>query len=137
MYFVARRISMPTVDIMLKKEKAENAVAMYKGYSHQLNDLINLYFSVTDENTIEEQVAGSAEERKLMMPLQYIESARDKATIEGDVRSLLREFHEAGGNSSEAQDRMKALDVVKVMMGIYSERANVKRFREHGMWAKF
>jgi hypothetical protein len=33
MYFIARRISMPTVDHMLKKETKENAVAMYQGYS--------------------------------------------------------------------------------------------------------
>ncbi len=33
MYFVARRISMPTVEYMLKKEKTEDASAMYKGFS--------------------------------------------------------------------------------------------------------
>lgn len=45
---------MPTVDHMLKREKSEDYAAMYKGFSKQLNDLINIYFSVTDENTIEE-----------------------------------------------------------------------------------
>jgi hypothetical protein len=101
MYFIARRISLPNVDHMLKREKTEDHVAMYKGFSKQLNELINIYFSVTDENTIEEQIAGSAEERSIMMPLQYIQSARDKATIESEIRSLLREYHEAG-NTSEA-----------------------------------
>ena len=33
MYFVARRISMPTIEHMLKKEKGEDYVAMYKGFS--------------------------------------------------------------------------------------------------------
>ena len=41
---------MPTIEHMLKKEKAEDYVAMYKGYSKQLNELINLYFSVEDES---------------------------------------------------------------------------------------
>ena len=50
MYFIARRISMPTVEHMLKREKTEDFVALYKGFSKQLNDLINLYFSVTDES---------------------------------------------------------------------------------------
>ena len=34
MYFVARRISMPTVEQMLKREKSEDYVAMYKGFSN-------------------------------------------------------------------------------------------------------
>jgi hypothetical protein len=50
MYFVARRISMPTVEHMLKKEVKEDFVALYKGFSKQLNELINLYFSVADES---------------------------------------------------------------------------------------
>ena len=102
MYFVARRISMPTIEQMLKREKSEDYVAMYKGFSNQLNELINLYFSVMDENTIEDQIAGSAEERKIMMPLQYIDSARDRASIEGEIKSLLREYHEGGTNANDA-----------------------------------
>ena len=72
-----------------------------------------------------------------MMPLQYITTARDRAKVEGEIRSLLREYHEDGSNSNEAQDRMKPLDVVKVLMGIYSDRANVKRFmsKDHRLWA--
>ena len=50
MYFIARRISMPTVEHMLKKEKTEDFVALYKGFSKQHNELINLYFSVSDES---------------------------------------------------------------------------------------
>lgn len=72
-----------------------------------------------------------------MMPLQYIQTARDKASVEGEIRTLLRDFHEGGNNASEAVDRMKPLDVVKVLMGIYSDRANVKRFKDqdHRLWA--
>jgi hypothetical protein len=49
MYFVARRVSMPSVENMFKREKNEDPVAMYKGFSKQLNELINLYFSITKE----------------------------------------------------------------------------------------
>ena len=82
MYFIARRISMPTMEHMLKREKTEDATAMYKGFSKQLNDLINLYFNVTNEgktslipkddgylDNIEVQIAGDEEERAMMMPL--------------------------------------------------------------------
>lgn len=40
---------MPSVDFMLKKEKNEDANAMYHGFSQKLNDLINLYFSIENE----------------------------------------------------------------------------------------
>lgn len=50
MYFVARRISMPNIEHMLKREKTEDAPAMYKGFSKQLNELINMYFNVTNES---------------------------------------------------------------------------------------
>jgi len=43
---------MPNIEHMLKREKSEDSVAMYKGFSKQLNDLINLYFSVTNEGMI-------------------------------------------------------------------------------------
>ena len=82
MYFVARRVSLANVENMLKKEKTEDAEAMYKGYSKQLNELINLYFSISDENEMEIQIAGSAQERNIMMPLQYIDSHREKANVE-------------------------------------------------------
>ena len=50
MYFVARKVSLPSVESMLKKEKqAEDAKKMYLGFSRQLNDLLNLYFSVENE----------------------------------------------------------------------------------------
>ena len=33
---------------------------------------------------------------------------------------------------------MKPLDIVKIMMGVYSERANIKRFMNDGLyWAKY
>ena len=50
MYFVARRGSLPNVDFMLKEEKrSENGCEMYLKFSQDLNQLINLYFSITDE----------------------------------------------------------------------------------------
>lgn len=52
---------------------------MFKGFSKQLNELINLYFSIEDEgiyyyfsiilDKLEIQIAGDEEERKIMMPL--------------------------------------------------------------------
>lgn len=44
---------MPNVEHMLKREKNEEAEPMYRDFSRQLNDLINLYFSVTDECNLE------------------------------------------------------------------------------------
>ena len=52
MYFVARRVSMPSIENMMKREKNEDAVAMYLGFSKQLNELINLYFGVENEGNI-------------------------------------------------------------------------------------
>ena len=61
---------MPTVEHMMKKEKIDdNPQKMYMGFSMQLNDLINLYFSVMNEDEIEVKVAGDEENRKLMMPV--------------------------------------------------------------------
>ena len=55
---------------------------------------------------------------------------------------ILREFHEGGNGGLKGKDydpteRMKPLDVVKVMMGVYSDRANIKRFMNNSrFWAK-
>jgi hypothetical protein len=50
MYFVARKVSMISIESMLKKEKiVENSKSMYLDFSKQLNELINLYFSVENE----------------------------------------------------------------------------------------
>lgn len=50
MYFVARKVSLPNVEFMLKEEKrGENGTDMYLKFSHDLNNLINLYFSITNE----------------------------------------------------------------------------------------
>ena len=52
MYFVARRVSLPSVETMLKKEAkldGQDKEKMYLDFSKQLNDLINTYFSITNE----------------------------------------------------------------------------------------
>ena len=54
---------------------------MYKAYSKELNELINLYFSVVDESTIESQLAGDEEVKKMMMPLMYIDSYKAKSEV--------------------------------------------------------
>ncbi len=46
MYFVARKTSLPTVDYMLKNREKMNV-------SQKLNQLINLYFGIEDESTME------------------------------------------------------------------------------------
>ena len=48
MYFVARQVSMPSIEAMLKQESIKGK-DMYLKFSHQLNELINLYFSITKE----------------------------------------------------------------------------------------
>jgi len=94
MYFVARKVSMPTVDSMLKKENMnEEGAKMYFDFSRQLNDLINIYFSIEREVEMEVQIAGSEEERNLMMPLLYIDSHREKAGLESQIKKVLKEYH--------------------------------------------
>jgi len=65
----------------LLSSSKEECANMYKGFSKELNDLINVYFSTEDELGIEVAVAGSEEERNARMPLLYIESHRTKADI--------------------------------------------------------
>ena len=85
---------------------------MYLGFSHQLNDLINLYFSITNEGKfsswqiwvinivffvwledMEVQVAGSEEERNALMPTCYVDTHRDKAELESEIRKILNGYH--------------------------------------------
>ena len=95
MYFVAKKVSLPTVEYMLKKEKSDDKDGgdeMYTNFSKQLNDLINMYFTIskegkivyklTDLENMEIKIAGSEEERNIMMPLVYINSHREKANVE-------------------------------------------------------
>ena len=50
MYFVARKVSMPTMESMHKKEKMqEEGQDMYLDFSKQLNELINAYFTISKE----------------------------------------------------------------------------------------
>jgi hypothetical protein len=45
MYFAARKVSLPSIEFMLKQEsQAEDPAQMYIDFSKKLNDLINLYF---------------------------------------------------------------------------------------------
>ena len=45
-YFASRKVSMPSISYMLKKEteQEDNGKQMYIDMSHKLNDLINTYF---------------------------------------------------------------------------------------------
>ena len=52
MYFVARIVSLPSIETMLKKEKQQDGGAeMYLDFSRQLNKLINIYFESTEVAT--------------------------------------------------------------------------------------
>lgn len=87
MYFVSRMVSLPSIETMLKKEKAsENGQEMYLEFSRQLNKLINIYFSITDESEMEVQVAGTEEERNALMPTAYVDTHRDKAELESEIK---------------------------------------------------
>lgn len=45
MYFASRKVSLPTIEKMLKNEvQSEDPEAMYIDFSKKLNNLINLYF---------------------------------------------------------------------------------------------
>lgn len=45
MYFAAKKVSMPTIDFMLKKEaQSLDPEKMYIDFSQKLNGLINTYF---------------------------------------------------------------------------------------------
>jgi len=51
MYFVARKVSMPSIEALLKKEKSDS-IMIYKEFSNQLNVLINKYFSNENEGKL-------------------------------------------------------------------------------------
>lgn len=48
MYFVARKVSVPTIEALLKKERSDTS-KIYQEFSVQLNDLINRYFRTENE----------------------------------------------------------------------------------------
>jgi len=130
-YLVARKVSMPSVDAMLKREKQESdKVEFYKGFSVQLNGLINKYFAIENEEDMEIAIAGTEQDRNDMMPLLYIDSHRDKAALESEIKRILRDYHHGTKDTHciDPNNRMKPLDVTKVLMGIQSVRENVKRF---------
>jgi hypothetical protein len=75
-----------------------------------------------------------------MMPLLYVDDSPDtKGKIEGDMSGVLTSFHRGAKPSSilNPANRMKPLDVVKVLMGIHSSRESVSRFKYDGVyWGK-
>ena len=79
---------------------------------------------------MEVQIAGSEEERNLMMPTCYVDTHRDKAELESEIRCILKDYHKGMAASAwmDPNNRMKPLDVTKVLMGIRSKRDNVMRF---------
>lgn len=53
MYFVARLVSLPSIEVLLKKEKqTDDGKEMYLEFSRHLNKLINVYFSITKEGKL-------------------------------------------------------------------------------------
>eukprot|EP00351_Strombidinopsis_sp_SopsisLIS2011_P000462 CAMPEP_0116873062 /NCGR_PEP_ID=MMETSP0463-20121206/4032_1 /TAXON_ID=181622 /ORGANISM="Strombidinopsis sp, Strain SopsisLIS2011" /LENGTH=120 /DNA_ID=CAMNT_0004514347 /DNA_START=3370 /DNA_END=3732 /DNA_ORIENTATION=+ len=116
---------------MLKKEKLEdNKEEFYKGFSVQLNRLINKYFANEKEEDMEIEIAGSEQDRNEMMPLLYIDSHREKSALESEIKIILKKYHHGAKDTHciDPNNRMKPLDVTKVLMGIQSVRENVKRF---------
>ena len=88
---------------------------------------------------MEVQIAGSEEERNLMMPLLYIDSSREKSSLESQIKQILTGYHHgmSKSHSLDPNNRMKPLDVTKVLMGIMSSRENVKRYQnDPSAWAK-
>lgn len=64
----------------------------------------------------------------MMMPLLYLDSEDVKADVENSITSVLETF--TRGNPKAP--RMKPLDVIKVLMGIFSQRDSVKQFQFDG-----
>ena len=99
--------------------------------------ILTLFFANLGD--MEVQVAGSEAERNSLMPTLYVDTHREKAELEGQIRQVLKSYH-AGMASSKMMDinnRMKPLDVTKVLMGIRSVRENVKRFEQDStLWAR-
>ena len=89
---------------------------------------------------MEIKIAGNAEERNMLMPLLYIDDTEEtKARIESDMINVLESFHnsEKAGHILNPANRMKPLDVVKILMGIFSSRESVTRFKYDGVfWGK-
>jgi hypothetical protein len=69
---------------------------------------------------MEIDIAGSVEERNMMMPLLYIDSHREKSELESQVKSILKSFHSdhTDVQMMDPANRMKPLDAVKILMGI-------------------
>jgi hypothetical protein len=51
-----------------------------------MNNIINDYFSTEDHDHVEDIVAGSYEEKLMVLPNLSIENAKDRATLEADVK---------------------------------------------------
>ena len=115
-----------------EEELGEKSQAMYLDFSKKLNDLINLYFRATKGEDIELKIAGNARDRNDMMPLLYLD-ADNKAELSDYMIEVLEQYTQGNPGCP----RMKPLDVVKVLMGIMSERDCVKQFKFDGkFWAK-
>ena len=48
MYFVARKVSLPSIEALQKRERTDSD-KIYQEFSQQLNDLINTYFRTENE----------------------------------------------------------------------------------------
>jgi len=88
---------------------------------------------------MEVQVAGSEEERNALMPTAYVDTHRDKAELESEIKQVLKDYHNGMVASQwlDINNRMKPLDVTKVLMGIRSKRENVQRFeQDQSVWGR-
>jgi hypothetical protein len=94
MYFVARKISLPSVEGLLKKERSiESSKEMYLEFSQALNQLINTYFCIEKEEDMEIQIAGSVEDRNDLMPLMYVSGDREMNELKSEIKRILKEYH--------------------------------------------
>ena len=88
---------------------------------------------------MEMSVAGSEEERNALMPTAYIDTHREKAELESEIKKVLKSYHHgmAANQWLDPNNRMKPLDVTKVLMGIRSKRENVSRFeKDQLVWGR-
>ena len=120
----------------------EDPSGMYIDFSKRLNTLINLYFQGRKGEDIELKIAGSQEERALMMPLLYIEDEQTREDLSRDMKELLDDYTGPSNKLKRNKlmnpsSRMKPIDVVKVLMGIRSTREAVQKYTyDSRYWAK-
>mmetsp|Transcript_35298 Transcript_35298/g.54049 ORF Transcript_35298/g.54049 Transcript_35298/m.54049 type:complete len:120 (+) Transcript_35298:235-594(+) len=91
MYFAAKKVSLPSIEAMKRKEQAlderddTSSADLFYNFSQQLNILINTYFSAERGEDIEIKIAGNGLERANLMPLLYLYEEDEETGLRKEV----------------------------------------------------